>query len=203
MLWSRRKSPLNSVDDAILVAADVYLRPCIVSDCDEWLAVRAKNQFYLKPYEPAWPSDALSPEFFMRRAVRLSKDWQQDTAYSFLILHKDDDSIIGGMNINNVTRGAAQFASLGYWIDQDYQGRGLMYQAGLETLRFAFEKLLLQRMNAACMPRNMRSKSLILKWGFAEEGHAKRYLQINGQREDHILFGLNAEDFSGGSVSGR
>ncbi len=185
------------------MAADVYLRPCIPSDCNEWLDVRARNQSHLKPYEPAWPSDALTPDFFARRAARLAKDWQQDKGYSFLLFDKQSDAMIGGININNVTRGAAQFASLGYWIDRDYQGRGLMHQAGQEILRFAFDKLLLQRLNAACMPHNLRSKNLILTLGFSEEGYARKYLQINGRREDHILFGLNRDDYSGSAETHR
>ncbi len=197
--WTRRKSPLKSIEDVVLAAEDVFLRPALPSDCEEWMAVRRRNQAYLKPYEPTWPSDALSPEFFMRRVSRLSRDWQEDRTYAFLIFDQDNMNLIGGININNVTRGAAQYASLGYWIDQDWQGRGYMRQAGFEVLRFSFEKLMLGRVNAACMPHNLRSKNLLLNLGFKEEGFARRYLQIYGNREDHILFGLNADDFSGGA----
>ena len=179
------------------MAEDVFLRPAIPQDCEEWISVRRRNQVYLTPYEPTWPSDALTQEFFMRRVMRLSRDWQEDRAYSFLIFDQDDTGLIGGININNVTRGPAQYATLGYWIDQDRQGQGYMRQAGFEVLRFSFEKLRLGRMNAACMPHNLRSKNLLLKLGFTEEGFARRYLQINGNREDHVLFGLNREDFSG------
>lgn len=195
MLWTRRKSPLQSLEDVILVGNDVVLRPPISSDAHEWLTVRRRNAIYLKPYEPTWPADALTPEFFERRLSRLSRDWQEDRSYGFLIFQKDEGDLIGGININNITRGAAQYATLGYWIDEKQQGKGYMRQAGQEIVRFCFEKLALGRINAACMPHNLRSKNLLLKLGFVEEGFARRYLQINGKREDHILFGLNAEDY--------
>lgn len=198
MLWARRKSPLQtlqSFDDVFLISDSLILRPTILGDCDEWIAVRRQNQSYLKPFEPTWPDDALTPEFFMRRLTRLARDWQEDRTYAFLIFHKGTNRLIGGININNVTRGAAQYASLGYWIDQDMQGKGYMREAGQEIVKFCFEKLRLSRINAACMPHNDRSKNLLLSLGFTQEGFAKRYIQINGYREDHILFGYNAEDY--------
>lgn len=195
MIWARRKSPLQTVDDAILTAEDVFLRPAIPADCDEWISVRRKNQDHLKPFEPTWPSDALTPDFFYRRILRLSKDWQEDRTYGFLIFHQETMRLIGGININNVTRGAAQYATLGYWIAKDFQGFGYMRQAGQAILNFCFENLHLQRVNAACVPHNQRSKNLLLRLGFSEEGYARRYLQINGDRADHILFGCDRTDY--------
>jgi len=200
MFWSRRQHPINSDDDALpLTARDVYLRPALPFDYGQWTWVRAKNQAHLKPFEPTWPKDALTPEFFARRLLRLNEDWKNDRGYAFLIFKNDSDDLVGGININNIVRGAAQYASLGYWIDEDHQGRGLMAQAGRAVLQFAFDKILLARMNAACLPHNLRSKNLLLSLGFTEEGFAKRFIQINGKREDHILFGLNEDDFSGGA----
>lgn len=185
------------------MARDVVMRPAIEADCQEWLLVRARNQNHLTPYEPVWPKDALTPEFFERRQLRTTCDWKDDRAYSFLIFHKDKGHMIGGINVNNVTRGAAQSAFIGYWIDEEYQGRGYMMQAGEEVMAFCFKNLVLSRVNAACMPHNLRSKNLLLKLGFVEEGFAKKYLQINGAREDHILFGLNAEDYLRRPVQSR
>jgi ribosomal-protein-alanine N-acetyltransferase len=200
MLWARRKSPLNSPDEGILVGRDVILRPAIEGDRHEWLLLRAKNKDYLQPYEPAWPHDALTPEFYERRLARTIRDWQEDRSYSFLIFHKDTGDMIGGININNVIRGAAQFASIGYWIDEEMQGHGYMFQAAKEVVSFCFDTISLSRINAACMPHNIKSKNLLLKLGFTEEGFANNYLQINGKREDHILFGYDAESYLRRSV---
>lgn len=203
MLWPKRKSSGTDIESPslLLMAEDVFLRPAEEGDYFAWADVRRRNESHLKPFEPAWPKDCLSEEFFARRLNRINEDWAQDSAYCFLIFDQDHQSLIGGININNVCRGAAQYAALGYWIDRDWQGRGLMKQSVLTALNFAFGTLKLSRMNAACVPHNTRSKQLLLSCGFTEEGFAKSYIQINGVREDHILFGLNANDFSG--VSGN
>ena len=55
---------------------------------------------------------------------------------------------------------------------------------------FVFELLGLHRLEAACIPENEPSRRLLLKLGFHEEGLARRYLQIDGQWRDHVLFAL-------------
>ena len=56
-------------------------------------------------------------------------------------------------------------------------------------LSFAFDDLKLRRVEAAALPGNARSIHLLEKCGFKREGYAREYLEINGVREDHILFG--------------
>ncbi len=167
-------------------------RPPVLSDYRQWIAVRGANQAGLKPFEPSWPKDWADKAFFERRTQRQIQDWQTGRAYAFLIL-KPDQTLIGGVNINNVCRGAAQFASLGYWLDTAHQGQGYMHDALGLIAEFAFEDLGLHRLNASCIPRNTRSKNLLLRSGFQEEGFARKYLRINGVWEDHHLFGLPVE----------
>lgn len=192
-MWSRketRKPPSISLD-----VADVYLRPAYLHDYEQWVEVRRRNQEYLKPFEPAWPAGCLEKDFFKRRIERLNREWLADHTYAFLIF-TPNRRLIGGININNVARGAGQMASLGYWLDRDHQGRGLMTQAGRAVLNYAFATLHLARMNAATLAHNEKSRNMLQRLGFTEEGFATAYIQIDGRRQDHILYGLNAADFS-------
>lgn len=166
------------------------------SDCVQWVSVRRKNRDFLKPFEPSWPQGGIDEDYFHRRLSRLARERDLDHTYAFLIF-TCEEALIGGININNVSRGAAQFASLGYWLDEQSQGFGYMGEAGMAVLDYAFHALLLDRMNAATLPENEKSKALLKRWGFREEGFAKAYIQIDGIRRDHILFGMNKADFSG------
>lgn len=162
-------------------------------DQDAWLRVRARNYAYLQPFEPTWAPDALTPAAFHRRLTRQQRDIRAGILCPFLIFRADTLDLIGAINLNHITRGAAQYAYMGYWLDEESQGQGLMTEAGLLALDHAFNTLKLHRMNAACLPHNGRSQSLLTRLGFAEEGYAKRYLFINGEWQDHITFGLSIE----------
>ena len=200
MLLSFKKQD-TEFPDISLQCARVLMRPPTLADWPEWAKVRAANQDHIQPFEPQWSSEPFTQDLFKRRLARQSREWELEHANAFLIFKRDDGQLIGGMNINNICRGAAQYASLGYWIDQDHEGQGYMAESLTLTLRYCFETLGLHRVNASCLAHNMRSRNVLVKAGFQEEGRAEKYLQINGQWQDHILFGLPIEHWEDDEIS--
>src|SRR5690606_18786122 len=72
--------------------------------------------------------------------------------------------------------------------------QGYASEALAGILRYAFEELELNRVEAACMPRNRASVGVLERGGFRKEGLARRYLMINGAFEDHLLFARLKDD---------
>jgi ribosomal-protein-alanine N-acetyltransferase len=173
-----------------LESARLCLKTPCLEDFTEWSLVRGKNQNHLTPFEPEWPEDCLTRDFFIRRLERQEEERNAGRGAYFLVHHSNDNAIIGGININNITFGAARHGTLGYWIDKNYEGQGYMREALQVIIDYAFQTLMLRRLNAASLPDNNRSIKLLLSLGFEEEGYAKKYLQINGVWQDHKLFGL-------------
>ncbi|PKQ03183.1 MAG: 30S ribosomal protein S5 alanine N-acetyltransferase, partial [Alphaproteobacteria bacterium HGW-Alphaproteobacteria-12] len=52
----------------------------------------------------------------------------------------------------------------------------------------------LHRLQAACLPENERSRAVLRKCGFTEEGIARGYLRINGAWRDHVVFAILRDD---------
>jgi ribosomal-protein-alanine N-acetyltransferase len=96
--------------------------------------------------------------------------------------------------LNNVRRGVAQAANLGYWMGEEYANQGYMTDAVRVLLPHAFQALGLHRIDAACIPENRPSRHLLEKFGFREIGEAKGYLKINGEWRDHLLTSALLED---------
>ncbi len=194
MIWPRKPLASNNAMPPIKYEAErLFIRPPCLDDWSQWATIRGRNQEFLKPFEPTWPDDCLEESFYERRLARQEKDWQEGRAYSFLIFKNDDNVLVGGVNINNVSRGAAQYATLGYWLDEGEQGQGYMEEALRLVIDFGFDELKLHRFNAGCLQDNERSVKLLLKLGFEEEGFAKKFVQIAGKWQDHRLFGLPVE----------
>ena len=189
-LFLGRSEPLRLVGDR------VFLRPPDRSDYDEWASLRARSRHFLAPWEPSWPPDALSRSSFRARLSRYNEDWRTDQGYNFFIF-RDDETLIGGVGLSNLRRGVAETASLGYWIGEPYARRGLMTASVPLILDFAFNRLRLHRVEAACLPINIASRSVLLRTGFRQEGHARNYLLIDGQWQDHLLFAILREDRRG------
>ena len=183
---------------------NVYIRPPRRRDQRQWTELRRTSRDFLVPWEPRWPPDASTPAAFRRRFDRFCEDWHTTTGYAFFILRQSDDVLTGGITLSNVRRGVAQSGSIGYWTGEAYARNGYMAEAVALTLTFAFEKLDLHRVEAACLPHNTPSRKLLLKSGFREEGLARQYLCINGKWQDHITHAiLRGDPRPSVKVSGR
>ena len=180
--------------EPVLHGDGVVLRYPEMSDYTQWSQLRGESREFLAPWEPTWAADELSRAAFRRRLRRYQREIRNDLAYPFLVFRNADRVFMGGCTLTNVRRGVTQSAAIGYWIGARYARHGHMY-AALTALRpFVFGMLGLHRLEAACIPENEASRKLLLKLGFREEGLARRYLQINGEWRDHILFALLEDD---------
>lgn len=188
--WTRFYIPHG----AKLVGRRICLQPPRYSDWRAWADARGRSRNFLVPWEPAWAPDALSRAAYRRRLRHIALEWRDDVGYSFLIFRQEDETLLGGVTLSNIRRGVAQAASLGYWIGQPFARQGYMAEALQCLLPFAFDRLALHRVEAACLPHNAASRGLLTKIGFREEGHARLYLKINGAWQDHVLYALVRDD---------
>jgi len=178
----------------VLQGDGIFLRYPQMSDFASWAMLRGESREFLSPWEPIWAADELSRSAFRRRIRRYQREIRNDLAYPFFVFRKPDNLLMGGCTLSNVRRGVTQSAAIGYWIGARYSRHGHMYAALTAVLPFVFQVLALHRLEAACIPENEASRALLVKVGFREEGRARRYLQINGEWRDHILFALLEDD---------
>lgn len=172
----------------------LYLRPPRPRDYFAWSDLRSQSRDFLTPWEPAWPRDALSRDSYRRRIRRAAQEWRDGTGYGFFLIRRSDDMLLGGITLGSVRRGVSQSATLGYWLGAPHARQGLMTEAVHCVLDFAFDRLGLHRVEAACVPDNQASRGLLLKCGFREEGIAREYLRIDGRWADHVLFAILSTD---------
>jgi ribosomal-protein-alanine N-acetyltransferase len=75
-------------------------------------------------------------------------------------------------------------------VGREYEGRGFMSEALRGCNAFVFGTLRMHRIMANFRPENDRSRALLQRLGFTEEGFAKDYLFIDGGWRDHVLTAL-------------
>ncbi|MEO1194371.1 MAG: GNAT family protein [Pseudomonadota bacterium] len=172
----------------------VMLRPMRGKDWRQWSRLRAGSRHFLTPWEPLWASDALTRGAYRQRLKIANAEGRLGQSYSLHIFLKTEQTLIGAVTLGQIRRGVAQMGSLGYWIGEPYAQKGYMSEALGLVLHFAFRDLGLHRIEAACLPTNLPSQSLLRRMAFREEGLARRYLRINGEWHDHLLFARLADD---------
>ncbi len=184
-----------SADCGFAVEAErVRLRAPRMGDFQAWSILRHASQGFLQPWEPTWPSDDLTRAAFRRRLALYQRDQDLGQGHAFFVFRSHDNVLVGGVTLRNILRGVAQTGTLGYWIGEPHARRGYTLEAVTAVTRFAFGRLGLHRLEAACCPDNDASRRLLLKAGFDLEGKARGYLKIDGRWRDHLLFGKVREE---------
>ncbi|MGI9368070.1 MAG: GNAT family N-acetyltransferase [Ruegeria sp.] len=194
MLLGRRKLKLET--------ERLSLRPPAHSDFHDWAALRRASKDFLTPWEPVWAQDHLSRKSFTNRVYWAQRSVANGFAIPLFVFRREDDVLLGAITLDNIRRGPAQAGTMGYWTGQAFARRGYMREAIGVLVHYAFARLDLSRIEAACLPENAASRGLLESAGFKYEGVAQSYLQINGRWRTHVLYASLRSDRRGRTDAG-
>ena len=112
-----------------------------------------------------------------------------------------DDRLVGQLTVANIVWGSACSATIGYWIDHEVAGRGIMPTAVALATDHCFREVGLHRVEINIRPENVASLRVVEKLGFRNEGLRTRLLHINGDWADHLSYALTAEEVPEGLLA--
>ncbi len=174
----------------------IWVSTLVEADYPVWYEVRNRCRDWLVPWEPRPKGAPLAPEdaaSFSTRCVMRERERQLGTGFGFGIFL--EGRFCGEVTLSSIQRGPFQNGSIGYWIDQDLAGKGLVPEAVVVVLQYAFESLHLHRIEVAIIPRNASSRRVMEKLALRTEGVALGFLEINGEWEDHVRYAITAEEW--------
>lgn len=151
-----------------------------------------RNRDHLAPWEPARTREFYAEDFWRAQLEESRREHAEDRSMRLVLFPRDEIGFpaIGVVNFTGIIRGAFHACLLGYSLDHERQGHGLMREALEASIRYAFEELRIHRIMANYQPRNLRSACLLRRLGFVTEGYAQSYLYIDGAWRDHVLTAL-------------
>lgn len=165
---------------------DVSLRHPTPGDRDAFVAAAQRSRQLHHPWTTAPDTDEVYAAYLERA--------ERDTESCVLVVGTDDGALIGVYNIAEIVRGRFLNGYLGYYAFEPHAGRGLMRAAMALVFEHAFEQLGLHRLQANVQPDNTASRALLEATGWREEGFAPRYLHIEGDWRDHVMYAITAEE---------
>ena len=173
----------------IEIADGLHLRLLEEADADELYALIDSDRAYLAEWMP-WAAgqtpDATAE--FISRARR-----QFDAGDGFegaLVL---DGRIVGAGGLHDVNREARR-TSVGYWLAEGHQGRGLMTRMVRALADHAFGELGLNRVEIQVGTDNARSRAIPERLGFRQEGVLRDYERVGDRYLDIVVYSLLARD---------
>ncbi|MET0730523.1 MAG: GNAT family protein [Solirubrobacterales bacterium] len=175
----------------------VQLRSLTEADVKELYALIEANRSYLAPWMP-WAAGQTvdGTAEFVRKSIKQEAD---DDGFQVAVIV---DGAIAGVLGHEVDR-ENRTTTIGYWLAEDQQGRGLMTAAVKRLLEHAFDELRLNRVGIEVAPNNPRSRALAERLGFREEGvlrEAERF--ADDDYRDLVLYSMLASEWSRGASRG-
>jgi len=159
----------------IIVDDDVYLELAGLELSQEIFDLVDGNREELSRWlnwVPKTQTAADTEEFLEENQNRFKKDasgafaiYFQGKLAGLVDLHKIDDK-------NNKS-------SIGYWLDKNFYGKGIMTKSVTALLRYAFDELGLNRIVIEAAVRNMKSKAVAKRLEFKFEGVARKSNKIS------------------------
>lgn len=172
------------------------------ADFAAWVGLRERSREFLTLWEPSWSADHLSRKAFSNRVYWASRASKNGNSIPFFLERSVDGKLLGAITLDNIRRGPAQMATIGYWIGEPFARQGYMTEAIAAVVHHAFTALDLSRIEAACLPDNAASRGVLERSGFKYEGVAQSYLQINGRWRTHVLYANLRHDRRGRTGAG-
>ncbi len=86
-------------------------------------------------------------------------------------------------------------ASLGYWLGESFQGKGLVTKSGRALIDHAFGTLKLHRLEIQCAVDNWPSRKVADRLGFTQEGILRQSWWTQEQFVDMVLYGFLVTDW--------
>ena len=183
-----------------LESQGVVVRSLRSDDVRTWREVRSANQDWLRPWDATVPPGS-APRPPSYRAVVRSQLRQARQGRLLPCVVEVDGRFAGQVTVSNITRGSAQWGSLGYWLARDAAGRGVMPRAVAMVIDHCFGPVGLHRIEICIRPENTNSLRVVEKLGLAQVGMAPRFLHIDGAWRDHRIYAITTEECPDGVES--
>jgi ribosomal-protein-serine acetyltransferase len=102
-------------------------------------------------------------------SVKDSKSWisasienaQSRSKFEFVLL--SDEKLIGAAGYNGIEDNIGE---IGYWIDEEYEGKGIIRSAVEELIRFGYDELKVKTIRIQAQTKNLRSNAIPISLGF-------------------------------------
>ncbi len=150
-----------------------------------------QNREFLKQWLP-WLDTVLKPSDTLA-FIELQLDrFGKGEAMHQSLFYQDRIAGVLGFNLIDQANGIGH---LGYWLGEEFTGKGLMTTAVRDLIHQGLSNWQLQRIEIRCAVNNHKSRAIPERLGFKKEGTLRRAEKVYESYNDHVVYGLLKEEW--------
>jgi RimJ/RimL family protein N-acetyltransferase len=180
-----------------LHTARLRLRPFTSQDADALFALHSSAHVLRYWDAPPWTERARADRF-IAACGQMAED---GSGVRLAIDRASDGAFIGWCGLTRWNRDHRS-ASMGYCLHDGAWGNGYATEAARALLKWAFQTLELNRVQAETDTRNAASARVLEKLGFVREGTLREDCVVNGEVSDSWVYGLLRREWLPSSRAG-
>ncbi len=165
---------------------EITLRLPEESDAEPATALVRKNLDHLNRWMP-WAVEDYSETHALQWISMARIDYAKDGRFGAVICLRGE--MIGGIGFHDLDL-VHRHASIGYWIDKDHEGRGIVTKCCRVLLQHLFDTMKLHRVQINCNIENTRSRAIPERLGFKFEGVMREVELLGGRFGDWAVYSL-------------
>ena len=163
---------------------------------DEFYELVANNTAHISRTFPVTVSSCRTASETAEFLAAAADKEREGKGYHFFIRNLETERLIGYICVKNIEKRIPK-CELAYFVDQDYNRRGIISSALEDILAICFTSLGMNKVLICTAPDNRGSQRIAIKNGFKLEGiHRQEFRNGDGILEDINYYGLIKSDFN-------
>ncbi len=173
-----------------IVDEDLTLKLLTQHNATELFNIVEKNRIFFRVWLP-WIDSKKTVEDFQNSIEKWGNKYISNTAINAGIFFKG--KLVGMVAFPEIDWKGKK-TSFGYWLSPEFEGKGIVLRCVKELIKYAFNKLDLNRIEISCAEDNFRSRALPEKLGFIREGILRDNYYLNGDLHNLVVYSLLKSD---------
>ena len=173
------------------VDSDVELKILDNSDAQEIFELVNSSRSHLRRWLP-WVDNTHDIHDIEAFIDSTKNQFASNNGFQSSILFKGAIAgVIGFHRIDWISRST----SIGYWLGNDYLGKGIMTRSVKALVDYALTDINLNRLEIRCAEENIKSRAIPERLGFTTEGIARGSEWLNNRLVNHVIYGMLAKEW--------
>jgi len=174
-----------------IIESDIELKLFGIEHADELFNQIDSNRLYLRKWLP-WVDTHSNVEETKEFIKSSRQQFVSNTGMQAGIWYKNElGGIISFHNMNWTNKNT----SMGYWLVEKYQGRGIITKVCKTLINYAFGDLGLNRVEIKCAETNQKSRAIPERLGFKQEGIIREAEWLNDHYVNHVIYSMLSKEW--------